>query len=198
MKGRGRVPIKLYLEELQWFRLAWGLSFADPCARTLLENSAPLTLGLGRGHVAVESDVSSSSPAFNSLLEEPGQVLNSDYRFMLFCFFGFIASLGPFLVVENQGCSRIAVREPLTAGAAPAEHRLQAVGLQSLRPAGSKARRLRGRGTAAHPLWLVGSLVASRGLWRTCSVAVAHGLRCSEACGIFPDLSYLLCRQGSP
>ena len=76
MKGRGCVPIKLYLEELQWFGLAWGLLFAAPCARTLLEKSLPLTLGLGRGHVAVESDVNSSSPAFSSLLEEPGQVVD--------------------------------------------------------------------------------------------------------------------------
>ena len=54
MKGRGCVPIKLYLEELQWFGLAWGLLFAAPCARTGLEKSAP-TLGLGRGHGVTKS-----------------------------------------------------------------------------------------------------------------------------------------------
>ena len=30
-------------------------------------------------------------------------------------------------------------------------------------------------------------LVVEHGLWSTGLVAVAHGLSCSQACGIFPD-----------
>ena len=33
----------------------------------------------------------------------------------------------------------------------------------------------------------MGSVVVARGLWSAGSVVVAHRLRCSAACGIFPD-----------
>ena len=36
-------------------------------------------------------------------------------------------------------------------------------------------------------LWRVGSGAEAPGPWSTGSIAVAHGLRCSTACGVFPD-----------
>ena len=47
---------------------------------------------------------------------------------------------------------------------------------------------------AVHRLLIVeASLVSERGLWSTGSVVVAHGLRCSETCGIFQDQGSNLC-----
>ena len=43
------------------------------------------------------------------------------------------------------------------------------------------------RALGLQKLWLVGSIAAALGLQSTGSVAVAHRLSCSEACGIFPD-----------
>ena len=37
------------------------------------------------------------------------------------------------------------------------------------------------------------SVVAVSGLWNGGSILVAHGLSCSEACGIFPDQGLNLC-----
>ena len=61
----------------------------------------------------------------------------------------------------------IAAHRLLRAGASLVKHGLEAHGLQELQH--------------------MGSTVANRGLPSTGSVAVAHGLRCPEACGIFPD-----------
>ena len=48
----------------------------------------------------------------------------------------------------------------------------------------------------AHELLIaVASLVGQHGLWGTGSIAVAHGLSCSEACGISPDWYLLHSRQ---
>ena len=71
------------------------------------------------------------------------------------------------LVAESEGSSLIAVHRLLTAGASPAR------GLQELRHMGS--------GVAAPTLQSMGS------------AAVAHGLSCSVACGIFPDQGSNLC-----
>ena len=56
-----------------------------------------------------------------------------------------------------------------------------------LQSTGSMRAGFRSCGTWAQQLWHVGSAVAARGLQSTGSVAVAHGLSCSAACGIFPD-----------
>ena len=37
-------------------------------------------------------------------------------------------------------------------------------------------------------LWHVSSVVAAPRLWSTGSIVVVHGLRCSVACGLFPNL----------
>ena len=67
----------------------------------------------------------------------------------------------------EQGLLFDAVHRLLRAGASLVKHGLEAHGLQELQH--------------------MGSTVTNRGLPSTGSVAVAHGLRCPEACGIFPD-----------
>ena len=47
---------------------------------------------------------------------------------------------------------------------------------------------------AKHRCWgLWASVVEAPGSWSTGSIVVAHGLSCSEACGIFLDQSLTLC-----
>ena len=72
------------------------------------------------------------------------------------------------LVVGSRGYSLAEVYGLLMVAASPAaEHRLYSV----------KAW-----------LWLVGSVVMTRGPWSAGSVVVEHGLSCPAACRIFPDL----------
>ena len=79
----------------------------------------------------------------------------------------FVAARGLSLVAVSGGCSSL----PCTGSSLPwllvAEHRLQVHGPQQL--------------------WHTGSVVVARGIQSAGSVAVAHGLSCSAACGIFPD-----------
>ena len=91
---------------------------------------------------------------------------------------GLCSCLGFSLVAASLGYSLAAVHKLIAVASCAAEHRLQGVRLQQLQCVGS--------GAAAPVFQSTGSVV------------VAHGLRCSMACGIVPDQglnSSLLHRQ---
>ena len=56
-----------------------------------------------------------------------------------------------------------------------------------LRITGSRRAAFSSCGTRDQQLWHTGSVVVARGLQSAGSVVAVHGLRCFEACGIFPD-----------
>ena len=87
--------------------------------------------------------------------------------FILGCV-GFCCCAGFSWVVVSRGSSLVAVCGLLMAVTSlVAEHRLRAHRLQQL--------------------WHVSSIVVAPGLQSADSIAVAHGLSCPVACGIFPD-----------
>ena len=105
--------------------------------------------------------------------EVPSQLFFFFNKFIYFIHI-FLAALGPrcwaqaFSSCGERGLLFFVVHGLLIAVASlVAEHRLQAHGLQQL--------------------WHAGSVVVARRLQNAGSVAVAHGLSCSAACGIFLD-----------
>ena len=94
--------------------------------------------------------------------------LENHFMLLFYVFiYGYAGSSLPHRLFSSCGYSLVPVQGLLTAGASlAAEHRLE--------------------GTQA-------SAAAAPRLWSTGSIAVAHGLSCSVACGVFPDEGSNLC-----